>query len=61
MSTLRLLKNVNISAGARNLGEKKRLRINARKTKSGKELRGKRGEMFAIRSCKLSGVYFLFY
>ncbi len=41
-------KNVNISAGARNLGEKKRLQNNARKTKNGKELRERRGETFAV-------------
>ena len=58
--TRRLIKKVNISPGARNLGEK-RLQNNARKTKNGKELRERGGETFAVRSCKLSGVHFLLY
>ncbi len=58
----KLLKNVNISVGARSLGEKKRLRNNDSKTKKyGKEPRKRRGETFAVRSCKLNRVHFLFF
>ena len=44
----RLLKTLNISTGARNLGEKKILPNNVSKTKNGKELRERRGLTFAV-------------
>ncbi len=50
--------NVNISAGARNLREKKKtLQNNARKIKNRKELRERTGEMLVVKSYILSGVH----
>ncbi len=50
-----LLKNVNISAGAKNLGEKTSKYCQENKIR--KELRERRGETFAVGSCKLGVVH----
>ncbi len=53
---------MNISVGAKNLKEKKNFELMPGKQKMGKiYIRERRGEMFTVRSCKLSEVQFLFY